>query len=613
MRRHRVAPLLLILRDLSRLGRLAWMVAVLVLPARGEAQAAIRHVWAVGDGDKVAHDQSGHPMRNANSHWDGKRIRLVAARNEVVAFQVIVESGAAGIAALTAALPALHRQGGTERITYMPPAADPSLSVGRPIQLFIVRDMRVERETRASWAWASASAAAPARTVGWHPVQLVPENARAGRGGFPVQVPAGQSQALWFEVYTGRDLPPGAYTGSIRILADREERSVPVELTLLDFSLPDENSLPVMVYFEPEQVTRYHGRPLTDAYHRVAHRHRVELVHAYNEKGIRDHIDRFDGRAFSTPAGYEGPGAGTGNRLVPATFYGVGPGWRVREGMWQRADAWMTLLANTLPRARTFLYIADEPSPGEYAEVRRLAEMLRANPGPGRSLPILLTAPVIDELAGLVDIWCMPPQRVNLGAARAEQANGRQLCTYNGGRPQGPALTLDAPATEARVVAWAAFKHDIGLYFYWHATHWWHNAQRQGERQQNVWANPVTFDNRGQPNKPVEDQGFLNGDGVLMYPGEDVLHPEEDRGLAGPIATVQLANLRRGIQDHLYLTMARQLGLQAAVDSALAALVPAVFSDAGASVGFAESGDRFEEVRRALGVQIAAALRDRRN
>ena len=34
------------------------------------------------------------------------------------------------------------------------------------------------------------------------------------------------------------------------------------------------------------------------------------------------------------------------------------------------------------------------------------------------------------------------------------------------------------------------------------------------------------------------------------------------RGIEGPCSTVQLANIRRGLQDHLYLTMARELGLR---------------------------------------------------
>ncbi len=63
------------------------------------------------------------------------------------------------------------------------------------------------------------------------------------------------------------------------------------------------------------------------------------------------------------------------------------------------------------------------------------------------------------------------------------------------------------------------------------------------------------------------------------------------------MSTVQLANLRRGLQDHLYLTLARQLGLDAAVEEALRAVVPRVFSDAGETVGFAETGDAYEAAR----------------
>src|SRR5262249_9697936 len=136
------------------------------------------------------------------------------------------------------------------------------------------------------------------------------------------------------------------------------------------------------------------------------------------------------------------------------------------------------------------------------------------------------------------------------------------------------------------------------------------NNQKQGERIQNVWANPITFDNRGQPNKPIQSQSFANGDGVLIYPGEEKLHPEEDRGIAGPISTVQLANLRRGLQDHLYLTLARGRGLDAVVTEALQTVVPRVFSDAQGQLGFAEDGDTFEAARYKLAKAIAAMKRE---
>ena len=173
-------------------------------------------------------------------------------------------------------------------------------------------------------------------------------------------------------------------------------------------------------------------------------------------------------------------------------------------------------------------------------------------------------------------------------------------------------MLIDAPATDGRELAWAAFKHDVDVYFFWHAVHWRHNSQKQGERNQNVWANPITFDDRGQPHKPLDDQGYINGDGVLMYPGEEKLHPEEDRGLPGPGLTIQLANLRRGLQDHQYLTIARARGLDAEVTAALLAIVPKVFSDAGDRVSFPEHGDPYDNARLMLGRAIVAAAAEAR-
>src|SRR5829696_6269845 len=181
-------------------------------------------VWAVNDGEKVERDDLTNRNRASNSAWDGRRIKIFGARNEVVAFQVVVEAGAAGIGELRVALPELKMRGGGGRIRYVPPAADPTDYAGRPVQLFSVNYMNVTETTRANWVWRPDSPAAPADTTGWKPVQLV----------------------------------------------------------LFDFTLPDENSMHAMVYYEPLQPELYQGRNLGPAYHRFAHRHRVELVHAYS-------------------------------------------------------------------------------------------------------------------------------------------------------------------------------------------------------------------------------------------------------------------------------------------------------------------------------------------
>jgi hypothetical protein len=568
-------------------------------------RAGVARVWATGDGEKVEQDDIARTLEATNQVWDGRTVRVFGARNEVIAFQVIVESDVQGIAALGIALPELKQRGGGRRITYAAPGADPSESAGRPIQVFAAHYMNVTQTTHAEWAWEPGSAAAPKDTTGWKPVQLVPENARAGRGGLPLRVAPALSQALWIEVYTPRDLPAGRYDGVITVTADGAAHRLPLELEVFGFALPDANSLDVMVYYEPSQPELYHGRSLDPVYHRFAHRFRLELVHAYDEAAVRARRGRFDGTDFTPAAGYEGPGEGVGNRIVPRSFYGPGPGWDDRASAWRLSDSWMTFFGRELPKGRTFLYMPDEPLPPQYPLIRKLAANVHSNPGPGKALPIFVTKHWVAELDDAVDIWCAGPQWFDVGRAAQERARGRSYWTYNGGRPNGPAIVIDAPATEARAMVWAAFKHDVDVYFYWHGVHWLHNRQKQGERRQNVWADPITFDNRGQPNKT--DHGYINGDGVLFYPGEEKVHPAEDRGIAGPVASVQLANLRRGLQDHQYLTLARRLGLTAVVESALRAVVPRDFSEAGQTAGFAETGHQYEAARRALAQAIAAA------
>ena len=583
------------------------LVLFLVLPfgtGAAPADGAVRAIWAASDGDKVDRDDGRHPARDGNSVWDGRRVRIFGARNEIIAVQVIVEADGNGITRLSAALRELKTAGGS-RIVYRAPAPDPTDTVDRPIELFVEHYMHVPVASHADWVYAPGTPAAPRDPTGWKPVQLVPERARPDRGGLPIRVRPNENQAIWIEIYTGRNRPAGIYRGAVDVTADGRTAHVPIELELFDFALPDENSIHAMIYYESSQVELYQGRNLDAVYHRFAHRHRIELVHAYDEQSVQAAAGRFSGDDFTRARGYEGPGEGTGNVVVPLSFYGPGDAFDVRARAWRRADEWMTFQRARLPRALTFLYMPDEPRPPEYPRILTLADNVHSNPGPGRDLPVFVTSRYVEALDRAIDIWCAGPQGFDVERAARERARGRQFWFYNGGRPAGGAIVIDAPATDARAMMWAAFKHEVPGYFYWHADHWRHNPQKQGERNQNVWAESITFDNRGQPNKT--DFGYINGDGVLVYPGEEKLHPDEDRGVPGPVATIQLANLRRGLQDHQYLTIARRLRLTAAVDTALRTIVPRVFSEAGPSVSFPEMGDPYETMRLSLARAIVAA------
>ena len=576
------------------------------------ALGSVGTIWAVNDGEKVERDDLNNPNKANNSAWDGRKVKIFGARNEIIAFQLIVEADQDGIKKLDVKLPQLTQKNGKGRITYDVPISDPTNYTGRPIQIFSVNYMNVQVASHAEWVYKVDSPAAPKDPTGWKPVQLIPENARAGLGGFPLQVAGAQNQSVWIEIYTDRNLPAGIYSGTITVDADGRKQTIPIELELFDFTLPDQNSMQAMVYYESLQPKLYQGRDLDSEYHRFAHRQRIELVQAYDINSATAAAGRFDGSDFTKSKGYEGPGLGVGNQIIPRTFYGPGKTFDERENAWREADNWISFLKAKFPHAITFLYLPDEPGRSEYNYIRQLAGNLHSNPGPGKALPTFVTKHYVKELDGAIDIWDTGPLGYDIKRAYEERQRGRKYWIYNGGRPAAGAIVIDAPATDPRATIWACFKHDIDNYFYWHGVHWQHNRQKVGERKQNVWANPITFDNRGQPNKPIDDQGYINGDGVLIYPGEDKLHPEQDRGIAGPISTIQLANFRRGLQDHQYLTLARKLKLDAIVNDALQSVVPRVFSDAGPAIGFSEAGNDYERARYKLAQAIAQRTKENR-
>jgi hypothetical protein len=545
------------------------------------AQPTGPHVWATHDGTKVLRDDMTHPDRARNAIWDGSRVRLLAGRDETVAFQVIVEGTGQPIASLEVTMSALVSETGAELDARREVAAQHYL--------------HVTRRTRATWVFRPDTPAAPTTALGWTPAALVPSSAPRARAS---AVASKQNQGFWIDIHVARGAAPGTYSGAVDVHADRRRVRVPVDLEVLDVTLPQEPTLPAIVYYERSQTDLYHGRNMDREYHQFAHRHRVEFTHAYDDATLEAARARFDGTAFTPANGYDGPGAGAGNRIIPRTFYGPGRDFDTDEAARAALTRWTASLKGLTPLL-TFVYLPDEPTPPQFPRVLEVgARVRRAARGLGSPMKTFVTHGYSPALAEAVDVWATVPAHYDAARAGEERKAGKQMWFYNGGRPQMGAIIVDAPATDPRVVGWAAFRHGVDGYFYWHANHWRHNSQKKvGDRNQNVWVEPITFDNRAEGKS---DNGIINGDGVLVFPGEDVLHPEQNRHVRGAIGTIQFANLRRGLQDHMLLTMARQKGLDTDVRVALDAVVPKVLSDAGARVGFSEDGNEWERARQSL-------------
>ena len=50
------------------------------------------NIWAVNDGEKIYKTDLKNNNKNHNSVWDGNKIAVFSGKNEVVAFQIIIEN-----------------------------------------------------------------------------------------------------------------------------------------------------------------------------------------------------------------------------------------------------------------------------------------------------------------------------------------------------------------------------------------------------------------------------------------------------------------------------------------------------------------------------------------
>ena len=163
---------------------------LVIFLATQESNADISAVWVCNDGEKIEQNDLDNPNMTGNSAWNGTQAKIFGRRNEILAFQVIVAAGGQSINSLTATLSGLKERGGSSRIVYTPPAKDPTVYTGRPIQIYSVNYMNVARRTSAEWFYPleDSHPALPTDPVGLKPVQLIPENAARGKGGFPLRV-----------------------------------------------------------------------------------------------------------------------------------------------------------------------------------------------------------------------------------------------------------------------------------------------------------------------------------------------------------------------------------------------------------------------------------------
>ena len=577
----------------------AILLFVLVSLLQQTSFGQIKNVWALGDGEKVFRNDHDQPGKNGNYVWDGKTIHLKGLFNEVLAFQVIAETGDSAAKGIELSLDALVNKPsgdviGANTLKYGPAGT---------IEIFTEHYLHVKDSTPPNWYYGSP-AAAPKKMKGWIPDALIPTDATPGLGGFPVAIEANQNQGFWIDIHLPRDqknFTAGVYKTKVQLWQQGKLiKEIPLEVTLLPQYIPDENVSTVWLF--TEDVYKYFPGVSKQEVDKMlkfeGHRHRIDVVGGFDvnqtsftHDSMNNYKPWLDGAAYTPANGYHGVGEGVGEKIFPIGMYASPVMGNTKDQVQQQSDLWVAWFKKNAPGTTYFWYLIDEPDSTKYAWIKERSGWIKSNPGVGKYLPVFTTTAYKKELANAIDIWA-GYDGVDLGELPAIRKKGGDHWFYNGNRPRYGSIILEGTAVDFRVNSWILYKYGINTWFIWNGTHWQHNGQGPKRHlHQNIFSNPLTFIN--------DNMEYGNGDGIIFYPGHMPFYPEEDRGINGIIPSIRLKNIRRGQQDALIMQMAAKKVGREKVINLVNKVVPKALSEVSMkdAVQWSQRGDDYDKVR----------------
>ncbi len=569
---------------MSARGTATVLALALGLPAVARPGVSVPTVMVLDDGVKMGADGRILSLVDlpgylqSNPAWDGRTITLRGARGETVAFQVMVQPGARGLAAVDARLSELRGEGGG-RIA--------------PDRFSRFREWYVPVTVRST---SPAGSAGP----GEYPDALVP--AATPGFGLPVDVPASRTQGIWIDCAIPASASAGTYRGALAVTAaGRTLARFDLALTVHAFALPAERHLRWRAgYGGWEAVPRRLGIPEgspqwldleRDLYRLAWEGHRLAPTTHYNNPRLRtsgtgDAL-AIDWTAFDRRFGRYLDGSAFGDRVPLNAFalpINLHAGWPTRVTPDPRKLDAATLTAAARLAARhwdekgwrledAFVYVADEPAPDLHASIARACAAVRAGDPRIRTSVAFYrefarhARSIVAELGGLVTMWEIAGDHLDLPALRARQAAGDRVGFYQGGEPFEGGEALDDDGLALTTWPWIAWRYGLDTLFLYDMTEW---SYERLDRARVPWAGGK----REIWENPLNQSWATNSQGVLVYPGWYV-------GIRGVVASIRLKQVRRGMQDYEYLWLARRRGQGARADAICRRVVPRALHESG--------------------------------
>ncbi len=524
-------------------------------------------------------------------------LRLNAARNETIAFQLLIQNRRNDKPqSLELSVSDLRSDTAT-------------LDSGESVEIFQAWYHYVDE---GGYSWGPKS-----EVLDWpefYPDALVPRqapcNGKNRRLFERIAVPAERRglQALWVDIYIPRDQAAGSYAGQITASLEGGERlEIPIQLQIWPPVLPDKPSFDAVG--EVYRAYRQEGvgvdfstdgwRRMAHCYQILAHRHRMVFIERSPAMDIdsdwaaydRIYQPILDGTLFNAKNGYTGPGENTAVSVWRTPWpqdYDVELKSTIDDG---QLKGYQALAAEWSDHAREmgwentdfFAYIFDEvdgPDRSDkmsvarknyltmaHQQMNKVQQALDAGSG-DKSIDLIWTShsnPIdwlgIDglDLAGIIRLWAPNAHAASpLFLSRRRQL-GEKIWFYHSGHPAVGVHSINASGIEMRT--------------------WGVISARYGFDGQLMWAVNLGNDEKPFARPSYKDDDDRFGNGVMVYPGNK-LDKIGFPASPGPIPSMRLKSWRRGLQDAELALLAAKAGKEAEVRQLLQQMIPAALADA---------------------------------
>ena len=417
---------------------------------------------------------------------------------------------------------------------------------------------------------------------GMWPDPLLPQD----KGGCAVA--SGSSQPFRVRAKPPKGTPKGVYRGMLVVRHSSGSLSVPREVEVFGFELPDEMMCETAFGFSFGGVCSYHCLK-TDEQREVVLDKYLSLLGA-------NHISPYDPAPLApwkvSWKGKENPATAEpvfdwarwdaavekafrkyhfNTLMIPVRGLGGGTFHARREpsmlGVPGTNEVYHVLMAKYLGGIeshlrekgwlnKAYVYWFDEPEPKDYDFVKNGFSTLKRH---APALRRMLTEQPEEELFGYPNLWCPLTPHLHAGAEAKCRAAGDKFWWYVCCGPKAPYVTefIDHPGVEMRLWSWQTWKEDVQGLLIW-ATTYWTSYAAYPDSLQNPYEDPMSWVS-GYSTKRGVKRAWGNGDGRLVYPP---LSAADGRAKApvldAPVPSIRLEMLGDGIEDYEYFTMLKR-------------------------------------------------------